>query len=930
MDRREFLLSTATGLVAAGWSAASGAANEPARYIWYDSEGLGRNQYGLFRRSFEIAGPVRSAEIHLFADSRYQLFVNGEFVEFGPVRFDPAFPLFDTHDLARRLSPGKNAIAVQVNYFGMHTFQSLPARGGMIAWGGILLESGERIPLETGSGSWRATPSGAHSRYASALSFALNAADLFDQSGEEPGWKEAGFDDRHWGVEVSLAQQSSWGPLAPRSIPFMSGDAVPLVTAPVIRPLLQPEEWYSFSVPAVHALDDDRAQYPQWLYFASWIHSPQDQTVTVGVRYGEHWLNGAPAPKPIESAAQPLRANQRWKLQQGWNRLFGRVKTYHDRFDQYFSVPRGAGLVFAAAKDVNCPAAFQHSRTLLGPNQTLDDVGEWVDVRRDDPAQSPCVETSWDRYGDPVEAIAPGNLDGHVFRLEDYPHGFALLLDLDVMHLGFPRLRMEGVSGATIDVTYGERLAGDGAHIALFSWYPLGDRVLASRDSIDWFPSQQRGARYLAATVRNASRDVVLQSLSLRAANYPARQKGSFRCSDAGLNNVWEMCRRTQAANMEDAYDDCSARERGMYGRDTVIQYHNNLALYGDHALFQRCLQLFGQSPDPTGRFRIIYPNTGQYTHNDFALNVVEGYRSYYENTGDTRRIGGDWDAIVKNLRFFDTLSDERDDLLLAAREVQGGFSGDPGTAEGRIDPKGVNCFYTCAYLVALRSALVLAQAINRSADARRIERRIETLERTIPAAFWNSGKSCFSDNLDRRTHSVHSNLFAVRAGVVAPDRLPAVQAYVRRELGSLFVNGYDATDGFLVSSSFAFYILDGLYKAGLADTAENLIRQGWGLFLAKGLKTCPEFFSLDQSLCHAWSASPVYYLSKYLLGVHYPAAPDLSHIEIRVQAHGVTAAEGAWPHPGGIVEVKWHMEDARRVFDYVKAPDGVRVDISG
>ena len=58
MDRREFLLSTSSGLVAAGWSAASGAANEPARYIWYDSEGLGRNLYGLFRRDVYKRQPI--------------------------------------------------------------------------------------------------------------------------------------------------------------------------------------------------------------------------------------------------------------------------------------------------------------------------------------------------------------------------------------------------------------------------------------------------------------------------------------------------------------------------------------------------------------------------------------------------------------------------------------------------------------------------------------------------------------------------------------------------------------------------------------------------------------------------------------------------------------------------------------------------------
>ena len=61
--------------------------------------------------------------------------------------------------------------------------------------------------------------------------------------------EEAAFDDRQWGVEVALARQDAWGPLATRSIPFMSGDAVPMLTAPSVRPLLKPQEWHSFSSP---------------------------------------------------------------------------------------------------------------------------------------------------------------------------------------------------------------------------------------------------------------------------------------------------------------------------------------------------------------------------------------------------------------------------------------------------------------------------------------------------------------------------------------------------------------------------------------------------------------------------------------------------------------------------------------------------------
>jgi hypothetical protein len=386
------------------------------------------------------------------------------------------------------------------------------------------------------------------------------------------------------------------------------------------------------------------------------------------------------------------------------------------------------------------------------------------------------------------------------------------------------------------------------------------------------------------------------------------------------------MCQRTQAANMEDAFIDCAQRERGMYGRDTIIQYHVNLATFGDQALMGRCLQLFGQSLDSTGRFRIVYPNTGSYTHNDFALNMVEGYRSYYDYSGDVARVRADWPAIRSNLAYFNRWSDRRDDLLMENLKEFGGFQGEAIEPETQIDNSGVSCFFSLTYLLAMQSGLRLARAIGKEDYARSYERRVAILSQSIPRVFWDERKGCFRDNVKGTTHSLDSSLFAVRAGIVTPAQLSAIRIHVAQELRSVFLNGYDATGGFNVSSEFAFYIFDGLYKAGLAGVAENLMRQGWGHFLSHGLKTTPEYFTMDQSLCHAWSASPAYYLSKYVLGIEFPDAPNLDVVRINVQANSITEAEGAWPHPRGVVEVKWHLDGERRVFDFVRAPAGVRV----
>jgi len=898
-----------------------------SKYIWYDNNGSGRNLYGNFRNVFTLKGKPESATLHLFADTSYQLFVNGKFIEFGPVRFDPRFPQFDTHDISEHLKTGKNVIAVQVNYFGIKTYKSIASQPGLVTWGSVVTDS-ENISLDSNSKNWRCISSGEHSGYTRKMSFALNPADLFEQGKEEEGWKLPDFIDNHWNAATELINQDGWGLLAPRTIPYMSGKDVPIHEVMAVLPLKKREDWYSFSIPLPHYYEENKGDFSRFIAFSTWIFSPEDQVITAGVFWGEHWVNGIEIPHGPDSESKSMRRNERWELIKGWNHYFGHVGVYYDILNEYLALPAGKGLMVSAEKSFGSDYSFMHTGLVTDsdynkylknkplpydPNDTLEETGGWIKVSKSEPAQSPCRETSWDEYGEVFEVMTPEILPGQVFRRREYPDGFSLLLDLDVMNLAFPSIEMEGVKGATIDVTYSEHLLVDKVHIRHKNNYSGGDRIICNNNKIEWIPSHPRGMRYCKITARNTSSDVKINSITFRSANFPAVLKGSFRCSDPCLTEVWEMGMRTQAANMEDVYVDCSGRERGMYARDTIIQYHVNLATFGDQALMNRCLELYGQSAAKSGKFRSVFPNTGDYTTADYSLNLVEGYRNYYDNTGDTGRIKTDWDAILKNLKWFHELADEREDLLLDSEwnikrgihSNYGGFHGDLALSKDQMDNTGIHCVFSCTYLMAMQSAEILADAIDKNADAIYLQKRIKRLTNSINARFWDVEKKRYSDNLKRTTYSVPANLFPVMAGIVSHDQLESIREYVSRELRSIFVNGFDPSDGTNTSPNFAFYIFDGLYRAGLADIAENLMKQGWGWALAQGLKTCPEYFRLTSSLCHAWSASPTYYLSKYVLGVHFPKAPDLNEVEIHVQTNQVKHAEGAFPHPEGLIEVE-------------------------
>jgi len=72
--------------------------------------------YGVyhFRRIFELPARPSSFVIHITGDNRYQLYVNGERIVWGPARGDLNHWRFETVEIAPHLKPGKNVLAAVV------------------------------------------------------------------------------------------------------------------------------------------------------------------------------------------------------------------------------------------------------------------------------------------------------------------------------------------------------------------------------------------------------------------------------------------------------------------------------------------------------------------------------------------------------------------------------------------------------------------------------------------------------------------------------------------------------------------------------------------------------------------------------------------------------------------------------------------------
>ena len=914
------------------------------RFVWYDAQGKGRNLYGEFRRNFNLNEIPKKAEFSLFADTVYQLKVNDEFVGFGPVRFDPKFPMYDTYDLAKYLKKGENTISVIVNYFGVIAFKAILNQAGFCAWGDIV-----GIDVSTSADGWETRPSPERQSYMPKISFALNPIEVFEQQIDDSSYK--------WAPAVPLENQNAFGEFEPRSIPFMSLKELKIETKGRVYPLNNQEEISGFAITLKGKETENRDNFSNFIAFSSWVWSPKKQDIVVGTFWGELWMNGVQIPDGILDKFKVMRINQVWSLNEGWNFLFGKVGAYSNYLNQLYAVQSNLGIVFSADKKMDSPYSFRHTTELrnkefeqklkhkplpYSPEDDLSEIGGWTLFNRNERINNPTRSTCWDSYAPSFEKyIMPTG--PRTFKKGLYPQGFSISIDLDYIRLVFPIIKLSGVKGCTIDITHSENLYTDNQHLNHVHMYMSGDRVYCTKDEIEFMPIQPRGMRYIMITVRNTTQDVTLDSVKFLDAAYPVIQTGSFESSDELLNQIWKMCELTQRTNMEDVYVDCTTRERGMYVRDTVIQYYNNSVAYGDEPLMERCMQLYGQSASKDGRIHSVYPvKDPKYSSIgpivDFCLDAIEGYYFQFLNTGKLEPIKRDWNAMKTNINWFERLSDTREDKLLDASWKEskcispesGFFFFDNDIAKGQTELKGVHCGFSCYYLIALKNMAHMARSIGEISDAENYEKRAEVLSRNINKTFYDSEFGAYRENLISDLHSNQANLFAIRSGAVSSEQLPSIKKFLKRNIDGMFLDGFSNKMNTRFAPSFVFFILDALYMADLPEIAEDIIKSGWSWFLQSGIRQCAEYFDLNGALshCHAWSASPIYFLSRNISGVRYPDAPNLDLVEIDIKTSVVQWAKVTLPHPKGTITVEWHTEDDKKVMDSVKTPYGVAVSV--
>lgn len=199
---------------------------------WISAPGIAQRDYGVyhFRKTLDLSAKPSRYIIHISADNRYRLWVNGQPICSGPARGDLYNWNYETVDIAPYLQAGRNVLAALVWNMGVYApVAQVSNQTGLVVQGDT--EAEKEVNTNT---TWKVyinkayTPCSVDNGRRLRTYMVVGPGDHVKAADYPWNWEQPKYDDNSWpaAVSVTTPEPAGYGSdnlwtLVPRSIPLM-------------------------------------------------------------------------------------------------------------------------------------------------------------------------------------------------------------------------------------------------------------------------------------------------------------------------------------------------------------------------------------------------------------------------------------------------------------------------------------------------------------------------------------------------------------------------------------------------------------------------------------------------------------------------------------------------------------------------------------
>lgn len=509
--------------------------------------------------------------------------------------------------------------------------------------------------------------------------------------------------------------------------------------------------------------------------------------------------------------------------------------------------------------------------------------------------------------------------------LQENADGIYLVIDLGKEESGIFEIDIDAQNGTIVDVAYGEHL--DDLRVRA----EVGSRNFASRYIC--IEGRQRfvhffkrfAGRYIQMHISSFDKEAVLFFAGIRPCEYPVEIKGEFMCNDHLHKKIYETAVRTLHLCMHEHYEDCPWREQALYSMDSRNQALCGYYCFGEYDFPEASFKLLGDGLKEDGYIELCAPTEFYMTIPSFSMAWIIELWEFLLYSGRVDVVKSFMPKVKKMINFY--LGNLSENLLVTPSgerywnfyEWSQGLDGsnenvhksDCGVGQLRFDAP-LNLFLC----LALDAASQLANACGDTETKNEYIFKSECIKMAIHNMFWCHDVQLYKTYsckcINHYSELVQS--LAICAGVCNES----IASALREKLA--------CKDNRMVKTTLSncLYKYEALLKepAKYAVTVFNEIAAVWGYMLFNKATAFWETirgaddFEKAGSLCHGWSAIPVYFYYAYILGVK-PVQPGFKAFKVEPAYSVFDRASGKIPTPYGDLYVNWEKtgEDVKCNF---------------
>jgi hypothetical protein len=897
------------------------------KWIWLGRGAERLESYVFFRREVTLYETPVSAELWITARTRFQLYINGRYIAFGPPPSPSEHAYVVCMDVGFLVETGKNSIAVLAHNTSVSRFGARRHPSGL--WMQLNI-NGE--PAVWTDDSWLCKEADCFLPNQPRVSQSGAFAECVDVGLYPEGWQDKECNVRTWRPPDLVEKLSATdGRLEAVVSPQWSLEHR-LPTAVLCRGSGRPATgctWVSFG-----HLARERGG---GVYVAeAFVYSAEDVDVAVEVYADDPYrlfangqqINGQgvgalPPRADLNRSRQPCfgqadlaRPQAVIPLHRGWNRLVLGQQVERDSAGVSLVLPGvdSGRLTCRRGAEDEAPSGW----SLFGPFRTPlpllsgnVELGSLPRVAFDPvpgaPADVAAVLSSW--AFEVISDIRLPPLERVALRAGEY-----IVLDFGHTMYGCPELTVKGSDDDVLDVIWGEHFVNWQVPVILEGRRCVSTLIMGS-GTATWRGTQPRGLRYLMLLARKAV-DLIQVSgfgLCVRECDFPT--PGAFSCSDAVLNEIWATGRRTLSSTMQVHFLDSPAKDQTQYITDAMIQSWAGYHTFGAYDLAGKSIEEFARVQFETGEMNAVCPSDMFLHMPDYSLTWPVWLQRHFLYTGDEALL----ERLLPNLG---RLLDYYHSVALSGREVLANLHQACGAYcfldHGDIDREGIVTGLNAIYCRALLSGAWLFSQAGDLERAAVLRRRAGRVAQTVRQLAWDEQRGLFADGWNdgqvSEFCSWQTNVLAIYGGIAEPEQYGAIfgKVFCDEPPYELFSAG-DANNPF-----FKYFVLEAAFALERREWGLKLIRWYWGQMLERGAVTWWELFDPDRrsadvlscSTCQGYGVSPNAYLCTELAGIR-PAVPGFGMAYFNPLLGLTDWVKARIPTPRGHITVDWHFRES-------------------